>query len=439
MYDIVGGGFARYSTDNNWLVPHFEKMLYDNAQLARVYLHAHLLTGEPQFRRVTEETLDFILRDLYHPEGGFYSSLDADSEGEEGKYYVWTLDQIRLALPDPLDSQLVSAAYAVTESGNFDGSNVLQRKLADDELADRFNLSTTDITTRLQRCHAALLQARQQRTPPGKDDKVLTAWNALALQVFSEAGRYLNRQDYLDVATRNAQFMVGRLYTGDRLLRSWRDGTARHNAYLEDYASLILALLSLYQSTFDNLWYTWADRLTREMISAFTDADWGFFDTRSDQELLVIRPKDLQDNATPCGNSLAAMALFQMSAYTGEAAWRELAERSLASMQETAARYPTAFANWLCAADFVFSDNRAVAIIGDPQDPARLQLVEALFAKFRPNLIAAASNSPLPDGSPPLLLGRQTVRGAPAAYVCKDFVCKLPVTRPDELLQQLEN
>ena len=433
MYDVVGGGFARYSVDDHWLVPHFEKMLYDNAQLARVYLHAYLITKNEHYRRVVEETLDFAIREMTHPDGGFYSSLDADSEGEEGKFYVWSVDEIREVLRDGAD--FVVAAYKVTEGGNFEGHNVLQRAMPDEELADKFDIPLEQVIPRLQDAHAKLLAARAKRVRPGTDDKVLAAWNGLMLIAFSEAGRYLNRPDYVGVATRNANFLLTQLHQDDRLLRSWRAGTAKHNAYLEDYAALTLGLLALYQTDPNPRWFSEAERLAGEMIAHFRDPDGGFFDTRDDHETLLIRPKDLQDNATPSGSSLAVTALLQLAAYTGNGDWRDLAERTLASLQPVMARYPTAFGQWLYAMDFAFGPVKEVAIVGPA--PTRDRLVETVRERYNPRMVVAASETPPPSGSPALLAGRPMLDNQPTAYVCEHFVCQQPVNSPEELKQLL--
>ncbi|HLO14402.1 MAG TPA: thioredoxin domain-containing protein, partial [Anaerolineales bacterium] len=320
MYDVVGGGFARYSVDNFWRTPHFEKMLYDNAQLALVYLHGYLVSSEVRYRGVCEETLDFLLREMTHPNGGFYSSLDADSEGEEGKFYVWTHDEIQSILGPDFD--FFKAAYGITPQGNWEGKTILQRALDDPSLAARFKLDAEIVHTKLAESHSKLLEVRNTRVRPGTDDKVLVMWNALALLAFAEAGRYLDRKDYLDAARRNARFLLDNLYITDRLLRSWREGQAKHNAYLEDYAGLILALLALYQSDSNQESYTTAQILADQMVAHFADPDGGFFDTRDDHEALLVRPKDIQDNATPSGNALAATALLQLATYGDRSKWR---------------------------------------------------------------------------------------------------------------------
>ncbi|HEX7974875.1 MAG TPA: thioredoxin domain-containing protein, partial [Anaerolineales bacterium] len=444
MYDVVGGGFARYSTDNDWLIPHFEKMLYDNAQLARAYLHAFLLTRDLAFRWVCEETLDFVARDLRsspgdqdQPNGGFFSSLDADSEGEEGKFYLWSPDEIRAAIEIPADAEFFLAAYGVTEAGNFEGKTVLQRALDDSALAGRFGLQPEQVPARLAELHAQLLAVRARRVWPGTDDKVLVSWNALALEAFAEAARYLDRPDYLEIARLNADFLLTELNPHDRLLRSWRSGQARHNAYLEDYAGLILGLLSLYQSDPDPYWFSSAHQLAGDMLDHFRDPQGGFFDTRDDHGPLLTRPKDLQDNATPSGSSLAATALLQLAAFTGSGEYRDLAEAMLGGVQATAVRYPTAFSNWLCAIDLASNPILEVAILGDPADPLTQALVAPLWTAYRPHALLALSSFPPPSIAPPLLQDRPLVSDRPTAYVCRNFACQRPVNDPQEFLQQL--
>ena len=433
MYDVVGGGFARYSVDASWLVPHFEKMLYDNAQLARAYLHAYMLTKDTFFRQVCEETLDFVVRELTHEEGGFYSSLDADSGGVEGKYYVWSLEDLEEALNRKDDLEFFITAYGVTQQGNFEGKTVLQRALSDAELGEKFNLPAGDVPARLQGLHQKLYLVREKRVRPRTDDKVLTSWNALMLVAFAEAARYLEREDYLKVAQKNADFLLTALHPKDRLLRSWREGAAMHNAYLEDYASLILGLLSLYQSDPDPRWFKEAIRLTQDMLTHYRDEKGVFYDTRDDHESLVTRPKDVQDNATPSGSSLAANGLLQMAAYSGNGEWYDIAAGMIGGVQDYLGKHPTAFSNWLCALDFALGDVQEVAIVGDPKTKDMQNLVDALWDELRPYALTAISPFPPPDGSPALLADRPLVDGKPAAYVCQHFFCKQPVTTPEEL------
>ncbi|MFQ5614952.1 MAG: thioredoxin domain-containing protein [Anaerolineales bacterium] len=448
MYDVVGGGFARYSVDDRWLVPHFEKMLYDNAQLAALYLHAYLLTGKDSYRRVVEETLDFVAREMTHPLGGFYASLDADSEGEEGKFYVWTPAEIREALGDSGDADFLIAAYNITEAGNFEGRNILQRARDDESLAGQFGALPEQTAPRLKGLHARLLKYRSCRVRPGTDDKVLTSWNGLMLVAFSEAGRYLDRSDYTELAMRNADFLLSQLHPGDRLLRSWRDSDdsgkpgepgrarARHNAYLEDYGALILGLLALYQTDPNPRWFTAAQSLAADMIAHFEDPAGGFFDTRDDHESLLVRPKDLQDNATPSGNALAATALLQLAAFTGSGARRGLAEESLALLQPAMERYPTAFGQWLCGLDFVLGPIREIAVLG-ASGPRREALLDYVWGVYRSRSVVAVSDFPPPPSAPSLLANRPLLDGKPTVYVCQGFICQQPVNTVRGLKRQL--
>jgi uncharacterized protein YyaL (SSP411 family) len=439
MYDVIGGGFARYSVDDEWKVPHFEKMLYDNAQLARAYLHAHLLTQDAAYRRVCGATLDFVLREMTHPQGGFFSSLDADSEGEEGKFYVWTPTEIATALEDDRDTHLILAAYGITESGNFEGANVLHRVLSDEQLAPEFNLTPEAVPAKLEALHAQLLAARSKRERPGTDDKILISWNALMMIAFAEAGRYLKEPTYIEAAIRNANFIIENMHTDGYLYRSWREGQASHNAYLEDYAALILGLLALYQGDPNPQWYHVAKQLTDELIAHFNDPEGGFFDTRADHETLILRPKDLQDNATPSGNALAALALLQLAALSTETAYRQHAEEMLQSMGKMLERYPTGFAQWLCAYDFAVAPVKEVAILGAEKSQGLQHLTEALWRGYRPYLMAAISHQYPPEAhSPGLLADRPLIDQQATAYVCQDFVCQTPVTSPQDFIQQLE-
>jgi len=438
LYDQLGGGFARYSTDDRWLVPHFEKMLYDNALLARVYLHAWQVTGKPLYKRITEETLDFMVREMHHEEGGFYSSYDADSEGEEGKFYVWSAGEVRSVLQS--EANLFMATYDVTDGGNWEGKNILNIPRDPAETAASLGVSPDELETRLVVARKTLYDIRAQRAWPGLDDKVLTAWNGLALAAFAEAGRVLARADYTTIATLNAEFLYQamRIDSG-RLLRTWKAGTsARFNAYLEDYAFLADGLLALYQTTFETRWFTWARELADHILTHFTDSDGGgFFDTSDDHETLLHRPKDVQDNATPSGNGMAVLVLLRLGLYTGEGIYWDTAERMVAGLYEPMARYPNAFAHWLCAAALILSGPQEVAVLGDPREAGTRALLGVINDRFRPNLVVAAGE-PQSAIHVPLLAQRERVDGQPTAYVCRRFVCRQPVTQPSDLAQQLD-
>ena len=416
MYDLVGGGFARYSVDERWLVPHFEKMLYDNALLARAYLHGWQVTGEPLLRRVGEETLEWALREMRAPEGGFYSALDADSEGEEGLFYVWTLDELREMLGEQ-DAAVAAEYYGVRPGGNFEGRSILTRGESEPE-----NLE--DIRRRLY-------DARAQRVWPALDDKRLTSWNALMISALAEAGAVLERNDFLDAARAAAEFVLRDLRDENgRLLRSFKDGRAKLNAYLEDHAFLLEALITLYECTFEPRWLMAAGELADTMIERFADEDnGGFFETSSDHEQLVARRKDLEDHPIPSGNASAAYGLLRLAALTGEHRYESRAVGVLELLHELAGTHPHAFSHLLQALDFHLSSVREVALAGE--DTTTLQ--RTVRGAFRPHIVLAGGE---PDGVP-LMEGRTPVNGRAAAYVCERFACKAPVTEPDELEELL--
>jgi hypothetical protein len=435
MYDVIGGGFARYSTDADWHIPHFEKMLYDNAQLAGVYLHAWQVTSEPAFRQVVEQSLGFVARELSSPEGGFYSSLDADSEGREGKFYTWDPAEVQALLGK--QAEFFESAYGITADGNWEGRIVLQRRLDDAGLAAHFSLTRTQVQKKLADCQARLLAGRLGRVRPATDDKVLTAWNGLMLAVFAEAGAAFGDPQLLARTARNADFLLTALCPGGTLRHAWRDGQAGEEVFLEDYAALILGLLALYQADFNPRWYQQAEALAGQMLERFSDPQGGFFDTPAEAQTVLLRPKDLQDNACPSGNALAAQALLKLAAFSGNQAFRERAEASLRLVSRLAVSYPAAFGAWLSAADFALGATRQVAIVGNLSDPRTRALLARVRASHRPNLVLAASALPPAPGSPALLQQRTMLAGKPTAHVCTGFVCQLPVTHPEELVRQL--
>jgi uncharacterized protein YyaL (SSP411 family) len=421
IYDQLGGGFARYSVDAVWLVPHFEKMLYDNALLARTYLHGWQTLGHERYRRGCEETLDWMLREMRGPEGGFYSALDADSEGEEGRFYVWTPEQIREVLGDGADPVL--AYYGVSDGGNFEGSNVLH--IAGGAAAA--------VPPGLAEARQALFEARTQRLHPGLDDKRLTSWNALAIAALADAGAVLGREDYLDAARACAEFVLGSLRDPEgRLLRTYKDGRAHLDAYLEDHAFLLEALLALYEATFERRWFTAAQALAEETIERFGDPErGGFYSTASDHEELIARRKEVGDHPIPSGNSSAAMGLLRLAALTGERRYESAAEGVFALFAKPAVQHPDAFAHLLRALDFHLSPTKEIALVGD--DLAEL----AAVTRERPLFHAVLAGGPEGSEQPPLLQDRTTVDGRPAAYVCQNFTCHLPVSDPEKLLGEL--
>jgi hypothetical protein len=431
-------------------VHYYEKMLYDNAQLARAYLHAWQITGDPFFQRVVSETLEFVAREMTHPDGGFYSSLDADSEGEEGKFYAWTLEEIRQTLKD--DSEFFEAAYGITIKGNWEGKTVLQRALDDASLAARFKLDPQTVPAKLSECHARLLAFRNTRVRPGTDDKTLTSWNGLMLATLAEAARLLPPEKESTpspsalspqnaklhfLATRNAEFLLSALRPNGKLKHAWRNGKTSSEVFLEDYAALILGLLELYQTDFNNRWFSAARELTDEMIELFSDPAGGFFDTPKDGAPLLLRPKDVQDNATPSGNALACEALLKLAEFTGEGRYRDLAEIALRLVVGMATRYPSAFARWLSAADMALGNVKQVAVVYEANEEEASALVRAVQSRFLPNVILAASAHPPTEDAPALLRDRPLKENKPTVYVCEGFVCKTPVTTIEELTKLL--
>jgi uncharacterized protein YyaL (SSP411 family) len=425
MYDQVGGGFHRYSVDDHWLVPHFEKMLYDVAQLARVYLHAWQVIDEPFFRTITEETLDYVMREMTDPDGGFYSTQDADSEGEEGKFFVWTPAEIREILRDDADDFM--ATYGVTQHGNFEGKNIL-------EFVGDMNQRAT-----LAEARRKLFEAREQRVHPGRDEKVLTSWNGLMLAAFAEAARILNRDDYRQVAERNARFLLRELrQENGRLLRTWKAGEAKLNGYLEDYSYLIEGLLELYQTTFEPRWFVAAQELAEAMLEHFADSEGTLYDTSDDHEMLITRPCDLQDNATPSGNAMAVTALLKLAGFTNELRYVDVAHQALAQMQPMISQYPLGFGQWLQGLAYALSKPREIAIVGDPEAADAQALLRVVRTGYRPFQAVALGK---PGTSPPvvpLLKERGLVDGHAAAYVCRSFTCQAPATEPEGLWTQLE-
>ncbi len=416
IYDQVGGGFARYSVDATWTVPHFEKMLYDNALLARAYLHGWQVSAQGLFRRVCCETLDWALREMRGPEGGFCAALDADSEGVEGKFYVWTPEELSEVLGD-----LTDVALDFFRPARFEGALILEGRGPEpppEELAE---------------IRRRLLEARSHRIRPGLDDKRLTSWNALMILALADAGAVLDRSDYVQAAVNCATFVLSDLRDAQgRLLRTWKDGRGRLSAYLEDHAFLLEALIGLYEATGDPRWYAEACALADVMIERFSDRErGGFFTTADDHEALAARRKDLEDSPIPSGNSSAAFGLLRLALLSGEGKYERHALGVLRLLFPLAARHPQAFGHLLQAADFYLAPVKEVAIVGpQPEADALLRVVRDAY---RPHLVLATGRA---DGVP-LLEGREPVDGHAAAYVCEHFVCQTPVTAPDDLAAAL--
>jgi uncharacterized protein YyaL (SSP411 family) len=440
MYDQLGGGFHRYSVDDIWLVPHFEKMLYDNAQLARLYAEAYLVTANPYYRRISQETLDYVVREMRHPEGGFFSAQDADSEGEEGKFFVWTLPEIRAVLGG--DSLMFSQIYGVTAGGNFEGKTILNLQHPVSEVARVMGMGADQMEAIIDQARAKLFAVREQRVKPGLDDKVLTAWNGMMLRAFVVASQAFGRPDYLELARQNADFLLRSLRREDgRVLRTWKDGRANTIlGYLEDYAHLVDGLLALYSATGESRWLRESMSLTDAALLLFWDDEAQiFYDTANDAENLVVRPRDISDNATPSGNSTFVSVLLRLANLTGRDLYRERAELVLTSLAGSLAQFPMGFGRMLTALDDMLHASQEVVIVGDP-DQADTQALWAVFnQRYRPYALAVplGPNEQSAQALTPLLEGRSMLDGKATAYVCQNFACQLPVTSPEDLKRQL--
>ena len=476
LRDQLGGGFHRYATDAIWLVPHFEQMLYDNAQLARVYLHAWALTGDARYRSVATGTLDYLLRELTTDDGAFASSQDADTDGVEGATFTWRAHEVRDALGE--EAALFSTAYGVREGGNWEGVSILSRVRPTADLAKLYGISAADVEARLAASRDRLLAIRGRRVQPARDDKALAAWNGLAIGALADAARLLRlapvggsdstgsdatgsansgsaaaaaaaagggpgpaaADRYAAAATRAASAIIDGLLGEDgRLGRSWKDGRATGQGVLEDYADLADGLLALYEATFEERWFTVARGLADAILDRFTDPEGGFFDTATDHERLVTRPKDPQDNATPSGGAMATLVLLRLAALTGESRYRDAAERAITTITPYTARYPTAFAKWLEAIDLALAPVAEVAIVGEAENDATRELLAVASGGYHPNRVVALApdDSAAAASAIPLLQARVALRGKPTAYVCRGFTCRLPVTDPDALHEQL--
>ena len=457
IYDQLGGGFHRYSTDTHWLVPHFEKMLYDNAQLARTYLHAWQITGEAALRQVVEETLDYVLREMTSPQGGFYSTQDADSEGVEGKFFVWTPAEV-LALLGPSDGRLFSAYFDVTARGNFHegghSANILHAEDDLEDAAEKLKVSIEQLAEVIARGREILLAARERRVHPGRDEKILAEWNGLTIHALAEAGAVLGRADYVQAAVRGAEFILAKMIVSEdssaprstlhapRLFRTYNAGRAHLNAYLEDYAAVALGFVALYQATFELRWLEEAAGLAQTILADFRDPDGaGFFQVSADHEKLVVRRKDFIDSAIPSGNSLTAELFLRLAVLLGDdsAGYRGHAEGILRLMADGMGEQPLAFGRLLCALDLYLNPGQEIAIVGDPAAADTRALLAEVRRHYLPNsvLVLAVPGDAAASELIPLLLDRSQIGGRATAYVCRDFVCSLPATEPEMLAMQL--
>ncbi|MHB1862495.1 MAG: thioredoxin domain-containing protein [Gemmatimonadaceae bacterium] len=436
IHDQVGGGFARYATDAAWLVPHFEKMLYDNALLGRLAVHLWQATGDGDIRRVGEETFDWVAREMTAPGGGFYSALDADSEGEEGKFYLWTADELDALLG--ADAPLVRAYYGVAAGGNFEGRSILHVPDDLDAAAARAGVEPAALRDAVDRARRALYDARSRRVWPARDEKILAAWNGLMLRAVAEGARAFESTAYRDLALRNGEFLFREMVRGGRVMRVHTDGVTRLAGYLEDHAAVALGALSLYELTFDRAWLDRARELGGAVVRWFWDEETGaFFDTARDHESLITRPRDVADNATPSGTSLAVELSLRLAELFGDPEHRERAERVLASLAEPMARHPLAFGHLLGTADLAVHGAVQLAVVGDPSGDAFRALAREPARQYVPSLVIAGG--PAADNADvPLLADRPLLDGRATAYLCRAYACNAPVTAPGLLAVQLE-
>ncbi|HEX8190725.1 MAG TPA: thioredoxin domain-containing protein, partial [Pyrinomonadaceae bacterium] len=437
MYDQLGGGFHRYSTDEHWLVPHFEKMLYDNALLTRLYLHAYQATGENFFRGVVEETLGYVRREMLDASGAFYSTQDADSEGVEGKFFVWDLAEVE-SLLGPEDARLFCAYYDVTEGGNFEGRNILHVGRSAEEVARDLNVSAARLAEAVERGRGILFTERERRIKPGRDEKVITAWNGLMLEACAEASAVLERDDFREMAERNAQFILETLTRGGLLLHVYKDGRAKHAGFLDDYAFVVSGLVTLYETAGRTRWLEAALALADRMVEEFWDEEGGgFFYNGRSGENLIVRNKDYFDNATPSGNSVAAEALLRLSVLTGNEVYRRKAVNVLRLVRDAVERYPSAFGYALGAIDFHLSTPKEIVVVGEPGQ-AR-PLLREVWSRYLPNMVVAeaSGDDPAPADLVPLLGERTAVGGRATAYVCESYACLQPTGDPAALASQL--
>ncbi|MEW5915315.1 MAG: thioredoxin domain-containing protein [Gemmatimonadota bacterium] len=437
MYDQIGGGFHRYSVDERWLVPHFEKMLYDNALLVRFGTHLWQTTHDPEVRRVVADTLDWLSREMTSPDGGFYSSLDADSEGREGAYYVWTLAQLRDALGD--DADLAAAYWGVTEHGNFEehGESVLHRAEAERVVAAQLRLTSDEMTARLAAMRDKLAAARNRRERPARDDKILAAWNGLMLRGLAEAARVFESAVYRTAALKNAEFLRAAFVRDGRVTRSFNQDVTKGPGFLEDYAAIALAWLEIYTLTGERRWLDEARSLGDAARRWFWDGQAGaWFDTASDHEQLVTRPRDVTDNAVPSGTSLATELMLRLGVLTGDDSYRAIGEQVLMTLGEAMAQHPSAFGHLLGTADIALNGALEVAIIGPADSESVAEMLRHVANRYLPSLILARSEGE-PESDIPLLAARQST-GAALAFVCRHYVCEAPARTVDELSAALD-
>ena len=438
IYDQLGGGFHRYSTDMYWLVPHFEKMLYDNALLVKLYLHTYQVVRKPLYRRVVEETLDYVLREMRDPSGGFYSAQDADTEGVEGKYFVWRPEAIINTLGEE-NGRLFNDHFGVTNVGNFDGMSILNVSDAFIDSAPAEVPYPTQDSKIIDQCRVKLFEERCRRIKPGIDDKVLTSWNGLMLGAFAEAGAILDRKDYIEAAVSNAELLLSELLVEGRLLRTHKDGISKLYGYLEDYSFTISGLISLHEATLDERWLKSAIDLGNSMVDLFWDNDsHQFFDTGTDHEQLLIRPREITDNAIPSGSSMAVDVMLRLAEITGDSQFRTRASQAFHSVIEFMGRFPTGSGHWLAALDFYLSEVDEIALIGNKQQESTKIFAKELHSRYNPHRILVGMDAEGESFSDlPLMKDKKMIDGLPTVYICRNYVCQLPTNDLEKFKKML--
>ena len=440
IYDHLGGGFHRYSVDAKWLVPHFEKMLYDNAQLVRIYAQVFTLTGEPLFRTIVLETCDYLVREMLHSEGGFYSTQDADSEGEEGKFFIWAATEIDRIIGEDA-GEILSRMYDVSEHGNFEARNILHPILTVEQASKYFRKAPTEIVTIVANAKAKLLVEREKRIKPFRDEKIITAWNGLALCGLGAAMKISPRAEYIEATNRTIDFIFTKLFRDGFLLHTCKDGKAKLLGYLDDYAFLAVGLLDVYEVLFERSLLHRAIELCDILLREFwDDQGGGFFYTGKSHEPLISRAKPIFDASIPSGNAIAAQLLLRLHHITGKDQYRERAETVLCAYYDAMESQPFGFAHLLCALDFYLHKPKEIFIVGERQDAATRELLASIHAHYLPNMTLqiAGPQDALTDISP-LLQGKTQIGGKPTVYVCHNYTCSAPVTRWADLKLLLES
>ncbi len=447
IYDHLGGGFHRYSVDAKWLIPHFEKMLYDNALLLRTYTEAFQATGEPLFRKVVSETSAYVIREMQQPGGGFYATQDADSEGEEGRFFVWTPEEIKAVLGDE-KGRLFARYYGVEEGGNFEhGTSVLHVDVDLEPLAAHLRVAPEELRTIVSEGRRTLFDHREKRVHPGRDEKIMTDWNGLMAGSLARASRVFGEPAWLDAAADSMRFVLDALHEDGRLMHTFKDGRARFNGYLDDYAFTVSALLDLYEATFDPAWFVQAEALMDTTVERFWDPEaGGFFFTSDDHETLIVRSKNPYDNAIPSGNAVSVQNLLRLAAYTGRNEYRDRAGQTLSLFTDYMGAAPGGFGQLLCGLSWYLDKPVEIALVGAREDASTRAMLDLIDGTFLPNKVVALHDPSGDDGRAgdghtgkliPLLANRPQIDGATTAYVCEQFVCQQPVTTVDGLAELL--